>query len=650
MFETIKRKVADSFGAMQRAPLIVDLPHNTLFDAYLAALPEAVRQEHNCNCCKAFLNHYGAIVTVENGAVKTLWQFEVAAPYDKVPATLDAIVRNSAISRPFLSHDRNLGTDFNVQMKGEKTIRWEHFHVLNSSLLPKSVSVESAAGKLNSTRAVFERALREIPAEVTETVLELIAQNSLYRGAEYKSTLQAFLKHQKAAADPAMYSWEHINEAVPIRSTAIGTLLVDLAEGRDLNAAVGAYEAKVAPANYRRPTALVTKGMLDKAEETIKDLGLELSLYRRHANTDDIPVSEVLFVDRAVKDSGGLFDTLREQVEVKSFGKVEEITVGNFIKDVLPTITGMEVLLENKHTSKLMNLTAPAHEEAPTLFNWDNGIAWVYKDGNADSIKERVKAAGGSVDGELRVSLSWRNYDDLDLHITEPKGNKIWYRERLSPVSGGNLDVDENVGRGKTRTPVENIIFPGKQRMLDGEYVIIVNNYCKREGENTGFEIEVECRGEVFSFEVPCNPDTSKNVLVARLHYSKEKGLHKVESDLQTGSRTISKEVFGLNTNRFHKVSMVLPSPNHWAGNKGNLHTFFILDKARTEEEIRGFFNEFLKPELSVHRKVFELLGSKVKVSPSAQQLAGLGFSSTQRAELICRVTGNFTRVLKIKF
>lgn len=34
----------------------------------------------------------------------------------------------------------------------------------------------------------------------------------------------------------------------------------------------------------------------------------------------------------------------------------------------------------------------------------------------ADSIREKVKAAGGSVEGQVRVSLSWETNADLDLH------------------------------------------------------------------------------------------------------------------------------------------------------------------------------------------------------------------------------------------
>ena len=39
-----------------------------------------------------------------------------------------------------------------------------------------------------------------------------------------------------------------------------------------------------------------------------------------------------------------------------------------------------------------------------------------------DGVTQRVEAAGGNVHAELRVSLSWYNFDDLDLHAVTPDG------------------------------------------------------------------------------------------------------------------------------------------------------------------------------------------------------------------------------------
>ena len=102
---------------------------------------------------------------------------------------------------------------------------------------------------------------------------------------------------------------------------------------------------------------------------------------------------------------------------------------------------------------------------------------------------------------------------------------------------------------------------------------------------------------------------------------------------------------------QYHNVSMVMHSPNHWDGNKtGNKHWFFILEGCKQPGKVRGFYNEFLVDTLHEHRKVFEVLGSKMKAEEADYQLSGLGFSSTQRNHVYCRVSGSFDRTIKITF
>ena len=92
-------------------------------------------------------------------------------------------------------------------------------------------------------------------------------------------------------------------------------------------------------------------------------------------------------------------------------------------------------------------------------------------------------------------------------------------------------------------------------------------------------------------------------------------------------------------------------SPNYWDEKvQGNKHYFFVLDSCLNPDDTRGFYNEFLKQELNDHRKVFEVLGSKLRAPHSEQQLSGLGFSSTQRNIAYIRVTGSFNRMIKLIF
>jgi hypothetical protein len=65
----------------------------------------------------------------------------------------------------------------------------------------------------------------------------------------------------------------------------------------------------------------------------------------------------------------------------------------------------------------------------------------------------------------LRVSLSWFNYDDLDLHVYEPAGRGVSsFSDHINfgnkrGWTGGVLDVDMNAGHGHTRDAVENVVW-----------------------------------------------------------------------------------------------------------------------------------------------------------------------------------------------
>lgn len=642
------------FGAL----FYVDIERDYIVELYLDGFPNPEsKQEHNCNCCKSFLRQFGGLVTIKDGRKVSIWDnLEVSEEYAQSIKNLQEYVHGRPITDVFLlnkskhQQDSRLGTRENRSFT--TGITWNHFFLE----APASYLVDSAdsiKGQKRDDRNVLKRSLDELTIDAVETVLELIAQKSLYRGNEFEGMLAAFNKLQRQYKDLApeqkeLFTWtaEAGSAVSRIRNTSIGTLLIDLSAGMDLDQAVTKFEKVVAPTNYKRPTALVTPKMVEDAKETLRELNLLESLERRHATEADIRVSNILFKDTP-SVLGDVFDEVAKDTVVnpRSFSKVEEIPIEKFIENVLPGAKSLRVLVENSHMPNFVSLVAPKNFESLSLFKWNNAFSWSYTGGITDSIKERVKEAGGSVDGALRCSLSWSNYDDLDLHVIEPNRNKIYFSDKKSRFSGAQLDVDMNAGGRQSRSPVENIIFPTKDRMQEGNYKVLVNNFAHRESKDSGYQVQLEFDGQIFDFEFKNNPKDGDTHTVVEFTFTKKDG---IVFKGEVKSNVLSKEKWGLKTNQFHKVTKFMLSPNHWDEKVGNKHYMFFLESCVSDEAPRPFFNEFLKSELEVHRKTMEQVGAKIKIEDSINQLSGIGFSETVRNSLLVEVQGKFKRVLRV--
>ena len=667
-FNKFVAAVAAQAVAMQQTGMlfISKADPNDLYDTYLNSFPAGTnnmyreKTEHDCTACKQFIRAAGGLLSVVDGRLVSVWDVTIVDPsYAAVAKAMSKLAKQSGVNSIFLSEFVKVGIEKNHEVKDGSAREWHHFHcVLDKKFVQRKDKIPALMGEFRETANVLRRSLTEITKDAVDTVLELIAQNSLYRGEEHKrtvTTLKTMLTEFSKVDDKEAYvlSKAHAMGGVArIRNTVIGTLLTDLSEGMELEAAVRSFEQKVAPQNYRRPTALITKSMISNAEAKVEELGIARSLQRRFATLNDITINNVLFADRSLKKSKGVFDDLSAEVATSkpNLDKVEEISIENFLEKVLPSATTIELYVENKQRNNFVSLIAPVDKDAPNILKWDNNFSWSYNGEVTDSIKERVKAAGGNVEGELRVSLSWYNYDDLDLHLIEPNGNEIYFGDRTSYKTGGKLDVDMNAGgRKDSREPVENIFWQNCQKMLEGEYRVVVHNWSKQENVDLGYAVEIDYRGDSQVFEMPAIPNGRRDT-VFTFNYSKKDG---VVVNGKSGAKKSGKvvEIWGVNTCNFHKVDAIMLSPNHWDEQQvGNKHVFFMLNGCVNPDETRGFYNEFLRNELNDHRKVFEVLGSKMKVEQSAQQISGLGFSTTKRDEVVVRVTGKFSRLLKIKF
>lgn len=688
-FMKFKQAIAKQFKSMLDLGCdlyVVDVNRDELWEKYLASFPEGTnpihrtRTEHDCSACRHFIKTLGPVVAIASDIrLVSIWDTPIQDDtYSPVASALSDFVKAHPIRNVFRHREFKVGVDYDLcdSESGDGIIKYAHLYVTlprNERSIAHPFTIQDAVRRnriLSDVRAdhdVLARGLDELTLDSLEVVIDLINQGSLYRGQDFKTMLQKFMvlkreyddikrdaEHGKCTPHSVdNFVWHMCrseNKVVSrIRNTAIGTLLIDLSADVDLETAVRKYEAVMAPLNYKRPKTLVTKAMVESARKKVEDLGLTSALNRRYAVDEDIDLKNILFVDRSSSrlETADIFDSVETKVKPKKFDRVEEISIKDFIANVLPTVDSVELLVENRHAPNFVSLTTASDPTAGRLFKWDNPFAWAYNGDVTDSIKERVKRAGGVVDAELCCRLSWSNYDDLDLHMREPNGGHIYYGVRKSDATGGQLDIDMNAGHGDTREPVENIFYMDSSTMVPGKYTLYVNQFCVRETVDFGFEVQIECRGETYDFSYDKSMRTGENIYVAEITYD-GKDLT-VNGKLPCTSK--NRGIWGVRTQSFVPVTMVMKSPNYWdAEGVGNLHYFFMLKNCVNPTDSRGFFNEFLRNDLNEHRKVLEIVGSKIRASNEPHQLSGLGFSSTLRNSVLCKVCGKFTRVLKINF
>lgn len=651
---------------------------------------------HNCNQCKHFFHRYGNIVAIaEDNSIMTMYDGETTDEYRESFRLMSEMLRNAPIEDVFVEtfdylykavyarctkNDSMFALNLDHTVKRYTKEEAEKFGVVKPNEIrtfyhfcvkvPKEFihfgheTVESIQGRLREDKKVFKRALDEIPKDTLQLVIDLIDQGSLLNGDTHKYKVVEFLNLSRqyntlSAAEKDNWCWvqSYKYNLARFRNELIGTLCVELSEGKELNAACLDWNKRVDPANYMKATAPITQQMIDNAKAFIAENGYEESFTRRCATMEDIRVCDILHANvgdgkiKPVSILDGIKPTSTRHKR-SEFDGVEVVSIDKFMKDILPGCTSVEVFLQTSHENNFVTLTTPVSKNSKPIFKWGNNFGWTYNGNLAgkSEIKEAVKAAGGFVNAPFRFSIMWnedgRSICDLDAHAKEPNGTEIYfgsYKGRKTPVCGGMLDVDmiRPVGVG-----VENIFWNEPERIMDGAYRFFIVNYDQR--HNNGAKAEIAFGDEVFTYVV--DHEFLRAVDIATVHIKGGMIDHVDQSKYLVDSNATSKEIYGLETNQFHKVNLVCLSPNHWDGAFGNKHYFFMLEGAKAPEAIRGFHNEFLIPELLEHRKVMEVLGATLKVESTDKQLSGLGFNATVRDEVVLRLQGSHKRVIKVQF
>ncbi len=217
-----------------------------------------------------------------------------------------------------------------------------------------------------------------------------------------------------------------------------------------------------------------------------------------------------------------------EHVEIPALIDVDtndaDVLDVNESMDVIhPQVVAVSAIVENVRQSALEVVDAVEVDFVramdPTGFN--GPLAGRGRSGGSGGfggeIGRRLMKAGAK-SGAVQISLLWNNYNDLDLHVIAPSGERIFFGNSRSGC-GGHLDVDMNAAISSNK-PVENIYWP-KVGAPRGRYQVIVNFYSQKDSmSDTPFEVYIKVDGVMRSHKGMVS-NQSRNAAIAEFDRTK---------------------------------------------------------------------------------------------------------------------------------
>jgi len=367
-----------------------------LYDLFLASLPVDRRSHYVCRTCRHFVERFGGLVAIDESGTATspLWDGWVLPPFfSEAVRALSRAVSKARVTGVFLTADDVLGNPSNASPKSP-TGTWRHMHTVVQPKTKKSalLTADQMAAEKREDYGTLCRGLAEYPADLVRRAHALLTTGGLYRSEKCIGTAKWLLDlHESREATKHARSREHITWrtvalAPPgfchVRSTMIGTLLEDLANGKEFEEIKRSFDGKMHPLQYQRPQAPPTDGQLAAAEKVIEKLASAGSLARRFATLADIADDAVWMPKEPTveKAGGSVFGHLKSGREEAPLDvPVQIITWDKFWRTVLPQAERIECLVPG-HGNFFAFVTA-ANLDAPPILQWDseasrNPVSW----------------------------------------------------------------------------------------------------------------------------------------------------------------------------------------------------------------------------------------------------------------------------------
>lgn len=169
-----------------------------------------------------------------------------------------------------------------------------------------------------------------------------------------------------------------------------------------------------------------------------------------------------------------------------------------------PIVTGAVALMKSldksltssQITTIMQSTGLPVYGNVGKLLQIDRALKKVMSGDYADETSTPIPSSG-----DVEISLSWDNYNDLDLMCTDPNGEMIWFNNKTAR-SGGKLEIDMNVEYPGSTRPIEHIFWPSGQA-VEGTYNVYVK-YFRHYGQANGsspYSVKVKYNSQVEQYE-----------------------------------------------------------------------------------------------------------------------------------------------------
>lgn len=376
-----------------------------LYDAFLDALPGDRRQHYVCRTCRHFVERFGGLVAIDEAGTATspFWDgWQLPAFFSGAVRAMSRLVAKARVTGVFLTSDAVLGLPSHRSPKSPSGT-WRHMHASTRTMKRHALlTAEQVMAEKREDYGMLCRGLAEFPTELVRKAHTLLTTGGLYRSEKCIGTAKWLLDlHEARDAKKHARAREHLTwRAVAtapagfchVRSTMIGTLLEELAAGKDFAEVKRSFDAKMSPIQYQRPQAAPTDGQLAAAEKVVEKLASSGALVRRFATVEDI-ADDAVWMPKApdTKPSGSVFGHLKSQREQPYIDvPVQTLTWEKFWRTVLPEAERVECLVP--HLGNFFAFLTASDPTAPPILQWDreesrNPVSWYVYHGGSSALQ-----------------------------------------------------------------------------------------------------------------------------------------------------------------------------------------------------------------------------------------------------------------------